>query len=223
MSSDTQIREGATVHERQIIMTLPDTTEMLVMVRVHEAKTDKLKLGQRASIRIEGIPNQEFLGTVTKIAVVADTQNRWLNPDLKEYETEITLDHTETPLKPGVTAHAEILVQTVTDILAVPVQAVYSKTGRRYLFDVSTDSVQPLEIELGAIGSEWAEITKGAVAGKRILLAFSDEHKRLIPDSPMVARKGPRSMKSRKSGAVSSSKANKQRHRTKGVTKRSAP
>ena len=36
--------------------------------------------------------SEVLTGSVTKIAAVADTQNRWLNPDLKEYETEITLD-----------------------------------------------------------------------------------------------------------------------------------
>lgn len=214
MSSDTQIREGATVYERQIIMTLPDTTEMLVIVRVHEAKTDKLKLGQRANVHIEGIPNQEFSGTVTKIAVVADTQNRWLNPDLKEYETEITLDHTEIPLKPGVTAHAQILVETVTDKLAVPVQAVYSKTGRRYVFKTGGDSVEPLEVELGAIGSEWAEITKGANAGNRILLAFGDEHKRLIPDLPMAGAGQRTSSKRPQMGARSRGDSKRPTHAT---------
>ena len=122
MSGDNQVKEGGTVHERQVLLSLPDTAKMLVVVRVHEAKTDKLRLGQAAAVTVEGLPGHQFTGNVAKIAVVADTQNRWLNPDLKEYETEITLDPTDVPLKPGVTAHVEILVESVEDILAVPVQ-----------------------------------------------------------------------------------------------------
>ncbi|MGB0716797.1 MAG: hypothetical protein ACPGXK_13020, partial [Phycisphaerae bacterium] len=32
-----QVKEGATVHERQVLMQLPDTSEMIVVVRIHEA------------------------------------------------------------------------------------------------------------------------------------------------------------------------------------------
>jgi HlyD family secretion protein len=183
-SSDQQIREGATVHERQVLLSLPDTAEMQVIVRVHEAKTNKLKLGQPATVTVEGIPGKIFSGRVTKIAALADTQNRWLNPDLKEYETEITLDSTETQLKPGVTAYTEILVENVDDRLAVPVQSVYAQGGRRFVFVPDGTLVSYREVTVGAIGTEWAEIQEGVTEGEKILLAFSDEHKRLIPEVP---------------------------------------
>jgi len=149
---------------------------------VHEAKTDKLSVGQSVDVKVEGLPDERFSGRVAKIAVLADSQNRWLNPDLKEYETEITLDPTDVPLKPGVTAYVEILVETVEDKLAIPVQAVYSKSGRRYVFRGEEAKLLPVEIELRAIGTEWAEVSDGLSGGEEILLAFSDEEKRLIPD-----------------------------------------
>ncbi len=183
--SEGQIKEGASVHERQTLLSLPDTSKMQVVVRVHETKTDKLRLGQRASVTVEGLPGHEFTGVVTKIAVVADSQNRWLNPDLKEYETEITLDPTDDMLKPGVTSHVQILVETVEDKLAVPVQTIYAKSGRRYVFSEQNGDIVPHEIKLGAIGTEWAHIADGLTEGEKILLAFSDEHKRLIPDLPI--------------------------------------
>ncbi|MFQ5494653.1 MAG: efflux RND transporter periplasmic adaptor subunit [Phycisphaerae bacterium] len=184
MDGSGQIKEGATVYERQVLMSLPDTSEMKVLVRVHEAKTDRLALGQSVRIRIEGLQDREFSGRVTKIAAVADSQNRWLNPDLREYETEITLDLVDVPLKPGVTAHTEILVEDVDSKAAVPVQAVYSKGGHRFVFVTSGRSLKPVEVTLGAIGTEWADITKGISPGDEVLLAFADEHKRLIPDFP---------------------------------------
>lgn len=207
MSSDSQIREGATVHERQILMTLPDTSAMLVIVRIHEAKTDKLELGQIARVTIEGIPDRKFSGVVSKIAAVADSQNRWLNPDLKEYETEIKLDPVDIPLKPGVTAHAEILVESVDDKLAVPVQAVYSKSGQRYVFRDGAKEVGPVKITVGAIGTEWAEVSNGLTTGDRILLAFSDAQKRMIPDVPLSERGGSRMGASRTSRKPASHKA----------------
>lgn len=187
MMGDNQIKEGASVHERQTLLSLPDTSEMIVKVRVHEANTDKLQLGQTAVVTVEGLPGQRFSGKVSKIAVLADSQNRWLNPDLKEYETEVKLDSTDATLKPGVTAHVEILVESVTDKIAIPVQSVYTRGGRRYVFSGNRGAASPIEIKLGAIGTEWAEITEGLSGGETILLAFSDEHKRLAPDLPPLA------------------------------------
>lgn len=189
MMESNQIKEGATVFERQVLMQVPDTTEMLVVIRVHEAKTDKLRLGQQAIVEVEGLPGKQFSGRVSKIAVVADTQNRWLNPDLKEYETEVTLERTEEALKPGVTAHVQILVETITDQLAVPVQAVYSKGGKRFVFSQQRGEVRPVEIQLGATGTEWAEISGGISANDKVLLAFTDDHKRLIPEESAAENK----------------------------------
>jgi len=188
--SDDQIKEGAEVFERQVLMQLPDTSQMMVVVRVHEAKTDKLHVGQRVSVQVEGIADKQFAGAVGKIAVLADSQNRWLNPDLKEYETEIVLDATDVPLKPGVTAHAEIMVEPAQERLAVPVQAVYTKSGRRYVFREGAGGAAPIEVKLGSIGTEWAEITEGVKNDDRILLTVSDDQKRQIPDLPVMDRRG---------------------------------
>jgi len=196
-----QIKEGAEVRERQVLMQLPDTSDMIVTLRIHEAKTDRLRIGQHVVVEVEGVPGKQFTGKVTKIAVVADTQNRWLNPDLKEYETEITLDPFDEPLKPGVTAHAEILVETAEQRLAVPVQTIFTKAGRQYLFRDKAGKVESVEVQLGAVGTEWAEIVEGINEGDRILLAFMDEHKRLISDSVGVdgqSRDATRGVTSRK-------------------------
>jgi len=209
--SDDQIKEGATVHERQVLMQLPDTSQMQVIVRIHEAKTDRIKVGQSVVVEVEGIPDRQLTGKVTKIAVVADTQNRWLNPELKEYETEIALDPTDAPLKPGMTAHARILVEEVEDVLAVPVQSIFTKAGRRYVFRANGPAAEPVEIGLGSIGTEFAEVVEGLSQGDQVVLAFSDEHTRLIPDvSPLKRPNGPpagRRMSPRKAGAPGQGKA----------------
>ena len=193
---------------------------MQVIVRVHEAKTDRLSLGQRAKITVEAMAGQEFSGTVTKIAPLADTQNRWLNPDLKEYETEITLDPTDQPLKPSVTAYVEILVETVDQKLAVPVQAVYTKGTQRYVFRDNRGEIQYVPVQLGAVGSVWTEVVDGLSAGDQIVLAFSEDHKRLIPDPPV----GQRSLDSRRAGKAGKGSTPKQptaRHAGKGKQRRS--
>jgi len=177
-----QIKEGASVHERQVLMTLPDRSTMVASVRIHEAKTSKIRIGLPVEIEIEGIPDQLFSGTITKIAQLADSQNRWLNPDLKEYETEITLNESHELLKPGGTAHTEIIIQKVENVLAVPPQSVFMKRGHRFVFRYDRGDIEPVEVVLGAIGTEWAEVLDGVNVGDQILLAPSEDQERLLPE-----------------------------------------
>ncbi|MFQ5414399.1 MAG: efflux RND transporter periplasmic adaptor subunit [Phycisphaerae bacterium] len=191
MGSDNQIKEGASVHERQVLMSLPDTSRMHVVVRVHEAKMDKLAVGQDVTVEVEGLPDRRFTGKVAKIAMLADTQNRWINPDLKEYETEIELDPTDAPLKPGTTAHVKVHVADVEHALAVPVQSIFSKGGRRYVFRDRNGMIEPVEVKLGVTSTEWAEIVDGLEPRDQILLAVADDLKRDIPDAAPDARSHP--------------------------------
>jgi len=185
-----QIAEGSEVYERQTIIKLPDPSVMVVTVRIHEAKTDRIALGQEALVEVEGQPGRMFTGKVSKIAVLADSQNRRMNPDLKEYETEITLDQNDAPLKPGVTARADIVVRHLEDVLAVPLQSVFSKAGHHFVFRRAGRRQEPVEVELGGSSDEYVEIVKGLSEQDRILLAVSDDLRRTLPE--LEPRVGPR-------------------------------
>ena len=180
--SETQIDKGAQVFERQSLIELPDTRTMKVSVRVHEAQTQSVKVGLPATVEIEGFAGKKFSGKVTKIAALADSQNRWLNPNLKEYETEITLDGQFDQLKPGTTARADILVAQLNNVLAVPVQAVFAKGASYFVFADRSGRPEPLRVSLGPSSNEYVEIKQGLREGDRVWLAVTDEMKLLLPD-----------------------------------------
>ena len=182
MRSNNQSKGGDEGDERQTIMQVPDTSGMKVIVRIHEAQTDKIQLGQEAFIEVEGISDRKFTGRITKIAVLADSQNRWLNPELKEYETEITINESDPLLKPGVTARVEILVSELTDVVAVPVQSIYSKMHKSFVFVGHKDDAEPIEVQLGLASDEFVEIKSGLEPGQEVLLAVSDLMKTRLPE-----------------------------------------
>lgn len=180
---DAQIKEGGEVFERMTILQLPDTSQMKVTSRIHEAQTEKIKLGQAAVVTVEGISHRKFTGSITKIAALASSQSMWLNPELKEYETEITLNEHDELLKPGVTARVEILVAELNDVLAAPIQTVFSKGGRSFLFAGNSSSqAEPVEVQLGLASDQFVEIKSGVEAGQKVLLAVNDAVKHKLPE-----------------------------------------
>lgn len=173
---------GAEVYEGQTLVKLPDPSVMVVSVRIHEAKTHKIKLGQPVRVEVEGVPGEIFTGKISKIAPLADSRNSWLNPDLKEYETEITLDKTETELKPGATARAEIFIAELDNALAVPVQAVFSEAGQQFVFVKNGRSADPIPVDIGLSSTEYVEIVNGLSQGDEVMLAVSANDKLKITD-----------------------------------------
>ncbi len=183
-----KMTEGSDVHERQTLVTLPDSSVMLVKVRIHEAKTYKITPGQVVTVEIDAIPDRVFTGKVTRIAPLADSRNQWLNPDLKEYETEITLDQSGPMLKPGVTARAKIAISEVEDMLSVPPQSIFTKGGRHYVFMSDGGEGTPREVQLGDASSDFVAVVSGLEPRERILLSVSDVAKGSLPDLPSIEK-----------------------------------
>ena len=182
--AEKMIEEGAQVFERQSLITLPDTSSMKVVIRVHETQIEHLNIGAPAVVELEGYSGRRFSGKVSKIAVLADSQNRWLNPNLKEYETEVLLDGAFTDLKPGATARVEIEMAHLDDVLVAPVQSVFGRGGRYYVFVEDGGDVEPVEVAVGLSSTEYVEIQSGLVAGQHIRLAVTKDEQLLLPSGP---------------------------------------
>jgi len=165
------MREGATVRERQTIITIPDMTRMSVNVKIHESYIKKVQKGQRARITVDAYPDKTLTGEVTKVGVLPDSQNRWMNPDLKVYPVTITIDGTYDWVKPGMSAKVEIMVNQLEDVLQIPVQAVSSFDGKSVCYVSAGFKPERREIEVGDFNNDFIEVKGGLKEGERVLLS----------------------------------------------------
>ncbi|MBI3849591.1 MAG: HlyD family efflux transporter periplasmic adaptor subunit [Verrucomicrobia bacterium] len=164
------IREGATVRERQAIITIPDMTRMSVKVKIHESYIKKIKKGEKVRITVDAFPDTIMEGEVTKVGVLPDSQNRWMNPDMKVYLTTITINGTYDWIKPGMSAKTEILVDHLDDVVYVPIQAVVPSEGKQICYVVRGFKPERREVEIGQFNDEFIEIKKGLKEGERVSL-----------------------------------------------------
>lgn len=169
-SSEEAIQEGATVRERQAILTIPDMREMAVKVNIHESAVQRVAVGQRAEVSIDAFPDARLEGVVTKVAVVADSANSFMNPDLKVYPTTIKIDGEHDWLRPGMSAEVEILVDRLDDIVYVPLQAVSYFDDQRVVYLPGLGEPQMREIQTGTFSDSFIEITSGLREGEEVLL-----------------------------------------------------
>jgi HlyD family secretion protein len=168
------IREGATVRERQAIITIPDMTRMSVKVKIHESYIKKIKKGQKVHITVDAFPDTVMDGEVTKVGVLPDSQNRWMNPDLKVYLTTITINGTYDWIKPGMSAKVEILVAHLNDVVYVPIQAVTPSEGKQICYLLRGLKPDKREVEVGQFNEEFIEVKNGLKEGDSVLLRPPD-------------------------------------------------
>jgi RND family efflux transporter MFP subunit len=167
---EERIREGASVRERQAIITIPDMSKMSVKVKIHESYIKKVKKGQKARITVDAFPDKILDGEVTQVGVLPDSQNMWMNPDLKVYLTTVTIDGTNDWLKPGMSSKVEIFVNRLSDCLYVPVQAVSSADNQQVCFIGNGRKPERRVVEVGEFNDEFIEIKKGLKEGEHVLL-----------------------------------------------------
>ncbi|CAN5555763.1 hypothetical protein BH09PLA1_BH09PLA1_18920 [soil metagenome] len=180
---ESPIQAGAKIMEQQLLARLPDTSAMKVVARIAEANASKLRIdaknSMRATVKIQS-SGEVVPATVTAVSVLPDNTMRWLNPDLKEYPVDVTLDRTPGGLKPGGSASVEILVQHLDDVLTAPLGAIYSLGADQYAFVRDGSRVKPVKLTLGATNDTVAQIAAGLAAGDEVLVLQLGQGQKLL-------------------------------------------
>ena len=168
---DDPIQEGTEVRQRQEIITIPRSGEMMVKASLHESVLKKVDVGQRCVVTIDALPGQEFIGTVDFVAHLADKGSWWANPDQRLYRTEISLDRSHAEMRPGMSCGVEIIVADLDDTLYVPVQSVVYHRGETICFVDDSGSIEERQVEVGLSSEKWAQVLGGVEEGEIVLLA----------------------------------------------------
>lgn len=121
------------------LLTIADMSSINVEVKVDETSIDKVELGQKAKIKVDAFGDKEIIGEViqkTPLAVGKSQTSGGLSTNInvqeaKEFRVVIQLKdlpkEIQDGLRPGMSATAEITTKTVSDVIAVPLQAVIEK------------------------------------------------------------------------------------------------
>ncbi|MFT3684181.1 MAG: HlyD family efflux transporter periplasmic adaptor subunit [Phycisphaerales bacterium] len=163
---------GQQVYPNQMILALPDVTEMVAAVRVHESLAGRIKPGIPATVKVDAMGGRTVPGSVQSVGVIAESGG-WRDPNLREYTVRVKLDFPEasTVLKPSMRCEAEITLDRVNDALAVPVQAVFSEGLVRYvLTPAGSNRYVKTPVKVGRRSDKFIEVSAGIDEGQQVLL-----------------------------------------------------
>jgi len=167
--NDGPLQIGQQIHPNQLVIALPDTSEMVAAVRVHESLAGRVRPGQAASVKIEAAGGRVFEGKVDSIGVMAEGGG-WRDPNLREYVVRIALDTQGESLKPAMRCEARMILDTVPDALTVPIQAVFSEGPVQFVYAPRGAKFARVPVRVGRRSDTLAEVTAGLEESRTVLL-----------------------------------------------------
>jgi len=116
-------------------------------LNLEEVDRGKLKLGQAARIRVDAIPDIEFHANLDWISPIAALTFRggWAQ---KNFPARATLKKLDPRLRPGMSATAEIVLESQPKSILIPSRAGFTKNGKPAVY-VQTDGdfvLRPIQV-----------------------------------------------------------------------------
>lgn len=157
---------GAKIEANTQLGAVASTDSIQLPIQVDELDLPSIKMGLKAEIKADAISGKVFTGEVSQVSTVGTTTS-----GVTAYDVVLSVKDIG-DLKYGMTATAEVLIQDKRDVLTLPIQAVQSAQGKRFVTLVKEDGTreEQHEIKVGMRSQSAIEITGGLKEGDKVVV-----------------------------------------------------
>ncbi|HXG48483.1 MAG TPA: efflux RND transporter periplasmic adaptor subunit [Methylomirabilota bacterium] len=159
------------------IATIANLNEMIINAHINQADVIRLQPGQQVRVQVESVPGLELTGVVQRIAPQAVIRN-----GIKGFSARILLKDVDPAIRPGMTAVLNIPIATAQNVLAVPLSAVFTENGDRFVYVKTPDGFERRPVAIGLSDYSFAEVQRGLTAGEIVALEQPDNATAVRPE-----------------------------------------
>ena len=159
-----RVKEGYEPRPGWPLMSIPDLSRMQVKIFINEVDRLKVKVGQRVHISLEAYPEVTLTGKIREVSRLAQLVTG--DERLKGFIAYADIDGTDPKLKPGITARVRIVLETLEDVLYVPVGIVFEMEGQTVVFPEGKQ--KPYAVYLGPRNDGFVVIESGVKPGMKL-------------------------------------------------------
>jgi HlyD family secretion protein len=167
-----QVRVGDQVNAGQPFLSIVDPSSMVINADVNQVDAEKIRLGQKAKIRLDAYPDVQLPGTVVGIGAMSKTSTVRASY-VGSIPVRIRIDQAKVDSRiiPDLTASAEVMVDSELDALLAPRSAVFEEAGKSFVFvqDASGNWVRK-QIEPGLESNTQVAVRSGLRKGEVVAL-----------------------------------------------------
>jgi hypothetical protein len=161
---------GSTVSSWEpTVANLPDLRTMESVTYVNEVDIQKIKKGQKVSIGLDAQPEKKLQGVVKTVASIGEQKP---NSEAKVFEVVIDILTNDTSLRPAMTTSNNISVNTMPDVLSLPLEAVHGSGGNSFVYKKEGVRLVKKQIKTGTVSETHAVVTAGLDENDVVLLSI---------------------------------------------------
>jgi len=193
------------------IMAIANLNDMIINAHINQADVTRLTVGQTVDVQVESVPGLKLKGTLDRIAPQAVIKN-----GIKGFAARVIISDIDPRIRPGMTSLLSIPVASASDVLAVPLAAVFTEKGERYVFakkDEKDEKFERRAILIGVTDYSFAEVQDGLEAGEIVSLEQPAEFRSSASTNSPTGGRSPKTIGMGATGLANPSAA------TRGATK----
>ena len=147
-----------------------ESTTLQITTDVVESDLADIKVGQTAKVALSAI-DADVTGTVDAISPVASSDS---NSGVVSYPVTVTLANAPATARAGMSADVTITIQSATNVLTVPAEALRGTAGDYTVLVLGADGQPTAQaVEVGLVTSTTAEIKSGLTEGQAVVTGTS--------------------------------------------------
>ncbi|MCI0366370.1 MAG: efflux RND transporter periplasmic adaptor subunit [Phycisphaerales bacterium] len=147
------------------IMSIANLNDMIIIAHVNQTDVIRLAPGQDVDVQVESVPGLKLRGRVERIAPQAILKN-----GIKGFTARVQIKDIDPRIRPGMTAILTIPVASAENVLSVPLAAVHSDKGDRFVYVKEGDEFVPRPVVIGIADYSNAEVQEGLAEGDIVAL-----------------------------------------------------
>ena len=163
--SKVNIAQGQPVSPDQELIEIIDLNTVEAVAHVPQHLAGKLKIGSKAHIRINALPEQFFEAKLVHTAAIADETSGTL-------EAAFHVPNPDKLLRPGMKAEFSLVVNQREGVMSIPRSAVQGDAAERFVYIKDYDlknAFVKTSIVLGAQNDQYVEVVKGLFPGDEVV------------------------------------------------------
>jgi biotin carboxyl carrier protein len=165
MVSKVNIAQGQPISPDQELIEIIDLNTVEAVAHVPQHLAGKLKIGNKAHIRVNALPEQVFEAKLVHTAAIADETSGTL-------EAAFHVPNPDKLLRPGMKAEFSLVVNQREGVMSIPRSAVQGDAAERFVYIKDYDlknAFVKISIVLGAQNDQYVEVVKGLFPGDEVV------------------------------------------------------
>jgi len=166
--AERYVDRGAFISLSSPVVSIVAMDRVNILGRISDRELGALRLGQRAEVRVDGYPQEVFLGQVTRIDPTVDRTTGTI-------EIEIVVENLDHPLKPGMFARVGLIVASYRQVLLIPRVALLGQGAAARVFVLNEGSAHVRPVKTGFRTDDWVIVLEHLQEGEEVIVAGQEQ------------------------------------------------